>query len=223
MRLIILLTLLLLSALSISATNVEVELKRGNHSQDSIRSALVRSQKIVDKLVLADKVQQTNVLHVIANRYLELFMIHAEYDARNERIKALGLAEQAEKEELERSYYEYNSFLYRSRFGYIAWLSFYLNEEQIETVKNEMTENMLLLRYAAFMEMLPQLTNAEKQRVHAWLVEAREFSMDFIARRKMQQMFTKYRGRINNYLSACGYEIGNASAEQKARQLREIN
>lgn len=215
------LIIFLLSAFSLFATNIEVELKKGSYSEDSVKLALERSQKIVDKLALSDKDKQANVLHIIANRYLELYQIHDEYDARNEKIEALGLEEEVKKDELERSYYEYNSALYRSRFGYIAWLSFYLSKEQVVTVKNEMTDNLLLQRYDAFVDMLPEMTDDQKNRVYAWLIEAREFSMDFITKRKMNQMFTKYRGRINNYLSACGHDIGKASAEQKERQLRD--
>jgi len=206
---------------TLSATNVMVELKRGSHSADSIEYALNKAQGIVDKLSLSDDNQKTNVLHVIANRYLELYTIHTEYDARNARIETLGLEVKAKEEELERSYYQYNSALYRSRFSYNAWLSFFLNEEQVENVKNEMTENMFVLRYNAFLEMLPEMTDAERKRVHGWLIEAREFAMDFITLRKMQQMFTKYRGRINNYLAACGHDLGKASSEQIARQIRE--
>ena len=212
---------LLASFITLFATNVEVELKPGKHPESSVKRALDKAQGIVDKLALCDEIQKTNVLHIIANRYLELYTIHDEYDARNERIETLGLETKMKEEELERSYYQYNSGLYRSRFGYIAWLSFFLNEEQVETVKNEMTENMLKLRYNAFLDMLPEMTDAEKKRVYNWLVEAREFAMDFITSRKMQQMFTKYRGRINNYLNACGHDLGKASSEQITRQIRE--
>ena len=70
-----------------------------------------------------------------------------------------------------------------------------------------MTHNMLIDRYNAFMTMVPHMAKEDQIRVHNWLIEAREFSMDFETPRKMRQMFTKYRGRINNYLSKRGYTL----------------
>jgi len=42
--------------------------------------------------------------------------------------------------------------------------------------------------------------------------------MDFLDDRKMRQMFTKYRGRINNYLAKRGYDLRKATEEQEARK-----
>ena len=206
---------------SLHAAGIEVNLNEKNQSVESINKAVAKAQKIVEALELTDEVQKANVQNVIANRYLELYKIHADYEARDENIKTMDL-EEKEPDALEHSYYECNSFLYRSRFGYITWLSFYLTGDQIEIVKNEMTDNRLKVRYDAFVDMLPQMTEAQKHRVYSWLVEAREFSMDFITSRKMNQMFTKYRGRINNYLAReCGYDIAKASREQEERLLKQ--
>lgn len=220
MKKLTLLSIMFLSSLvTLHATDVEVKLNEKNQSAESIDKAVAKAREIVKALGLTDENKKANVQNVIANRYLELDKIHAEYEERDENIKTMDL-EEKEPDILEQSYYEYNSALYRSRFGYITWLSFYLNKDQIDIVKNKMTGNMLKARYDAFVDMLPQMTDDQKNRVYAWLVEAREFSMDFINERKMRQMFTKYRGRINNYLAReCGYDIAKASREQEARIL----
>ena len=140
------------------------------------------------------------------------------YDNRNDSIRALKLPKQKEANAFERSYYNYNNDLYRTRFDFIAWLNFYLTDAQVETVKNLMTNNYLFVRYNDFIDLLPSLTEAERERVYHWLVEAREFSMDFLDDRKMRQMFTKYRGRINNYLAKRGYDLRKATEEQEARK-----
>ena len=70
-----------------------------------------------------------------------------------------------------------------------------------------MTYHMLQERFDGFLTMLPDMAKEDQIRVYNWLVEAREYSMDFETPRKMRQMFTKYRGRINNYLSKRGYQL----------------
>lgn len=200
----------------------ELKLNTRNLPTEAVAEAQQKTSKILDKLSLANDSIRENIHLVIANRYLELREIHQKYDERNKVIEADARLSKEEKEaELERSYYQYNSDLYRSRFGYIAWLSFYLDDEQVEKVKDAMTYNMFHVRYNDFLDLLPNLTEAEKNRVHHWLVEAREFSMDFETPRKMRQMFTKYRGRINNYLAARGYNLRKATEEQQARRMKK--
>ena len=43
--------------------------------------------------------------------------------------------------------------------------------------------------------------------VMVWLVEARELAIDAESSNKKHDTFNKYKGRINNYLSARGYNI----------------
>lgn len=199
----------------------DIKLNTRKLSSEAVTEAQQKASKVMDKLSLTNDSIRKNIQLVITNRYLELREIHQKYDERNKVIEAANLTKEEKDAELERSYYQYNSDLYRSRFGYIAWLSFYLNDEQVETVKNAMTYNIFHIRYNDFLDLLPNLTEAEKNRVHHWLVEAREFSMDFETPRKMRQMFTKYRGRINNYLAARGYDLRKATEEQQARKLKK--
>lgn len=218
-RLISLLFLFTISTLNYAA---DIKLNTRNLPAEAVSEAQRKTDKIMDKLALTNDSIRENIQLVIINRYLELREIHLKYDERNKAIEENTLLSQEEKPiELERSYYQYNSDLYRSRFGFVAWLSFYLSEKQVEMVKDAMTYHMLHVRYNDFLDLLPDLTEAEKNRVHHWLVEAREFSMDFETPRKMRQMFTKYRGRINNYLAARGYDLRKATEEQKVRQMKK--
>lgn len=213
------LSILLLFSTAVFATDIELNTR--NLSQDAVVEAQQKAAKIMDKLSLDNDSIRENIQIVVTNRYLELREIHQNYDERNKKIEGSGLSKKEKDMELERSYYQYNSDLYRSRFGYVAWLSFYLNDRQVETVKDAMTYNLYHVRYNDFMDLLPNLTEAEKKRVHHWLIEAREFSMDFETPRKMRQMFTKYRGRINNYLSAQGYDLRKATEAQAARKMKK--
>lgn len=213
-------SLFILFLFSVNISAADIKLNTRNLPSDAVSEAKQRAAKVLAKLSLTNDSIRENVQIVVTNRYLELREIHHRYEERNKVIEATDLSKEKKAEELERSYYQYNSDLYRSRFGYIAWLSFYLNDEQVETVKDAMTYNLFHVRYNDFLDLLPNLTKAEKNRVYNWLIEAREFSMDFETPRKMRQMFTKYRGRINNYLAGRGYDLRKATEEQKARQMK---
>lgn len=218
MNRIIFLFILFLFSVTISAADIKLNTR--NLPTEAVSEAKQRAAKVLAKLSLTNDSIRENIQIVVTNRYLELREIHHRYEERNKEIEATDLSKEKKAEELERSYYQYNSDLYRSRFGYIAWLSFYLDDEQVETVKDAMTYNLFHVRYNDFLDLLPNLTKAEKNRVYNWLIEAREFSMDFETPRKMRQMFTKYRGRINNYLSSRGYDLRKATEDQKARQMK---
>lgn len=213
-------SLFILFLFSVTISAADIKLNTRNLPSDAVSEAKQRAAKVLAKLSLTNDSIRENIQIVVTNRYLELREIHHRYEERNKVIEATDLSNEKKAEELERSYYQYNSDLYRSRFGYIAWLSFYLNDEQVETVKDAMTYNLFHVRYNDFLDLLPNLTKAEKNRVYNWLIEAREFSMDFETPRKMRQMFTKYRGRINNYLASRGYDLRKATEEQKARQMK---
>lgn len=213
-------SLLILFVFSVAVSASDSKLNTRNLPADAVTEAQQNAAKVLDKLSLTNDSIRKNIQTVIANRYLELREIHHNYDERNKVIEATSLSKEKKAEELERSYYQYNSDLYRSRFDYVAWLHFYLNQEQVETVKDAMTYNLFHVRYNDFLDLLPNLKETEKNRVYHWLIEAREFSMDFETARKMRQMFTKYRGRINNYLASRGYDLRKATEEQKARQLK---
>ena len=214
-------SLLVLFLFSVAVSATDIKLNTRNLPANAVTEAQQKTSKIMEKLSLTNDSIRENIKIVITNRYLELREIHQRYDERNKVIEAKRLSKEVEAEELERSYYQYNSDLYRSRFDYIAWLSFYLNDQQVETVVDAMTYNLFHVRYNDFLDLFPNLTEAEKKRVYHWLIEAREFSMDFETPRKMRQMFTKYRGRINNYLSSRGYDLRKATEEQEARRLKK--
>ncbi|HJF05381.1 MAG TPA: DUF3826 domain-containing protein [Bacteroides thetaiotaomicron] len=214
MKKIVLMSLLLLSGwISAGA----VDLNKENRDPKYVESIVNRSQKIVDKLGLTDAKVAEDVCNVIANRYFELNDIYEIRDAKVKAVKESGLTGDAKNEALKAAENEKDAALYRSHFAFPASLALFLNEEQIEAVKDGMTYGVVKVTYEATLDMIPSLKEEEKVQIYAWLVEAREFAMDAENSNKKHAAFGKYKGRINNYLAKRGYNLTKEREEWAKR------
>lgn len=194
-----------------------VDLNKENCDPKYVESIVNRSQKIVDKLGLTDAKVAEDVCNVIANRYFELNDIYEIRDAKVKAVKESGLTGDAKNEALKAAENEKDAALYRSHFAFPASLSLFLNEEQIEAVKDGMTYGVVKVTYEATLDMIPSLKEEEKVQIYAWLVEAREFAMDAENSNKKHAAFGKYKGRINNYLAKRGYNLTKEREEWAKR------
>ena len=214
MKKIVLMSLLLLCGwISAGA----VDLNKENRDPKYVESIVNRSQKIVDKLGLTDVKVAEDVCNIIANRYFELNDIYEIRDAKVKTVKESGLTGDAKNEALKAAENEKDAALYRSPFAFPASLSLFLNEEQIEAVKDGMTYGVVKVTYEATLDMIPSLKEEEKVQIYAWLVEAREFAMDAENSNKKHAAFGKYKGRINNYLAKRGYNLTKEREEWAKR------
>lgn len=184
-----------------------IDLDKENRDPKYVESIIGRSQKIVDKLELKDTKVAEEVRNVIANRYFKLNDIYEVRDAKVKKIKESGLTGEAKNEALKAAEDEKDAALYRSHFAFPADLSLFLNESQIETVKDGMTYGVVKVTYDSHLDMIPSLKEEEKTQIYAWLVEAREFALDAENSDKKHAAFGKYKGRINNYLAKRGYDL----------------
>ena len=175
----------------------QVALDSTGRAFDYVETILKRSQKVTDELSITYTVEGRNVLNIVANRYFRLNDIYAERDSLIAKSKSNRQIAEAQAD----------SKLYRSHFGFEADLSKYLPPSQIETVKDVMTFNVVKVTYDAQLDMIPTLNEEEKQQILAWLKEARELAIDAESSKKKHEVFGKYKGRINNYLSARGYDL----------------
>ncbi len=194
-----------------------VDLNKENRDPKYVESIVNRSQKIVDKLGLTDAKVAEDVCNVIANRYFELNDIYEIRDAKVKAVKESGLTGDAKNEALKAAENEKDAALYRSHFAFPASLSLFLNEEQIEAVKDGMTYGVVKVTYEATLDMILSLKEEEKVQIYAWLVEAREFAMDAENSNKKHAAFGKYKGRINNYLAKRGYNLTKEREEWAKR------
>lgn len=214
MKKIVLMSLLLLCGwISAGA----VDLNKENRDPKYVESIVNRSQKIVDKLGLTDVKAAEDVCNIIANRYFELNDIYEIRDAKVKNVKESGLTGDAKNAALKAAENEKDAALYRSHFAFPASLSLFLNEEQIEAVKDGMTYGVVKVTYEATLDMIPSLKEEEKVQIYAWLVEAREFAMDAENSNKKHAAFGKYKGRINNYLAKRGYNLTKEREEWAKR------
>lgn len=188
--------------LSLTTANAQaVALNSDGLDTAYVESIVKRSQKIVDGLQLTDQEKARTVRNIIANRYFLLNDIHAKYD------KSQQDALQAE--------------LYKHHFELASALALYLTDEQVDAVKDGMTFGRLKRDYQATQDMIPTLSDFEKQQILIWLKEAREYAMDAADSKGKHYWFDKYRGRTNNWLSARGYDLKKERDEWMKRLEKE--
>jgi len=84
-----------------------------------------------------------------------------------------------------------------------------------------MTYGVVPNTYKRYLELLPSLTDEQKRTILANLLEAREYAMDAGSSEEKHALFGKYKGKINNFLSAAGYDLKQAEKELAARRQCE--
>lgn len=173
-----------------------VKLNSDGLDEKYVETILGRSQKAVDALNLKDEVDRKNVLNIISNRYFELNKIYEDRDS---------LKKDKSKRELAEALC--NAQLYKTHEDFLSKLAMHITPEQITTVKDVMTFNSVKVQCDALYDMIPTLTEQEKQQVRVWYEEAREYAIDAESSKKKHEWFGKYKGRINNWLSSRGYDL----------------
>ena len=177
-----------------------------------------RSIKIVNTLGIKDSVVYNKVMAVLVNQYRALNTIQEtnskqvagikQDTAAGKEIIASRLKEQEEK--------RYNQTLQLHQ-QFIVGLQALISAEQLEQVKDGLTYSVFPKTYNAYLDMIPSLTAEQKLKIYDWLKEARELAMDGENSDKKHAVFGKYKGKINNYLSAQGYNVKKEGEEWAKR------
>jgi hypothetical protein len=178
-----------------------------------------RAAKIVATLGIADSVKANEVRDIIANQYRSLNVIYTERDGKKKDVKASATdSKEALEAKLKGIEEETTAKLDKLHKEYLKQLSKKLTAEKVVKVKDGMTYGVLPITYKAYQDMLPDLTEQQKAQIMAWLVEAREHAMDAESSEKKHAWFGKYKGRINNYLSAAGIDMKKAGEDWQKRR-----
>lgn len=202
--------------MALYTTNVNaVELNTNGRDPNYVETIMQRSKKVTDALNISGTEKGEQVLNIVANRYFKLNDIYAERDS----LKAVAKTMTGEEKKRKMEYAEMlkDQKLYKSHFGFIADLSVYLTDAEVETVKDVLTYNVVNVTYKAQCDMIPTLKEEEKVQILAWLKEGREYAIDAESSKKKHEAFGKYKGRINNWLSKRGYNLTKEREEWAKR------
>jgi hypothetical protein len=159
-----------------------------------------RASKIAANLGLGNEGKQARVGTIVASFYADL-----------DELQSAGKADESVSKPADER-------LAKPRQDFFGKLSDELNAEEIEKVKNGLTYNVLPITYGVYQEMLPNLTNEQKQQILAWLTEARDLAVTAGSSDKKHECFRKYKGRINNYLSKQGIDMKKAQQDLAERR-----
>ncbi|MBU6262788.1 MAG: DUF3826 domain-containing protein [Bacteroidetes bacterium] len=185
-------------------------------SQDEaayLQTITLRANKIVQALSVTDSTLFYQVQNMVANQYAAIKNVHDNFNkkAKEETANATSI----EAERMAALKVQHNLF--------IASLSSVLSVQQIDVIKDGMTYGVLPKTFKGYEEMILTLTPAQKNQIYAYLIEAREFAMDAESSEKKHAWFGKFKGKINNYLSAEGYDMKKEGIAWKERIAAQQN
>jgi hypothetical protein len=181
-----------------------------------------RTAKIVNTLGIADSGEFNKVSGIVAEQYFSLNNIQEQNKQAVADLKKQSLPAEELTAALNKEAEKKMSTVKQLHADFIAQLEKSLSGEQLEKIKDGMTYRILPITYGAYLDMLPDLTKEQKDKIYSWLKEARELAMDAESSDKKHEVFGKYKGKINNYLSAAGYDMKKeGEAWQKRIKERE--
>lgn len=177
-----------------------------------------RSEKIVSALGIASPETAIKVRDIIVQQYRKLNDIYTERDIKIKTAKVLKATNKPlSEEQIKNAENEVLARLYILHSEYISKLLMYLNPEQLDQVKDGMTYGVLQITYKGYCDMILGLNDEQKLQIKVWLTEAREHAMDAGSSDEKHAWFGKYKGRINNYLSAAGYDMKKEGEDWQKR------
>jgi hypothetical protein len=183
-----------------------------------------RAAKIVAELKLSDSEKENAVTNIIAQQYRDLSQIQDERDLKIDEVKSGTLSKEKKNKKIDKLKNKADKSIVKLHKSYLKKLGSQLNDEKITAVKDGMTYGVVEITYTGYQDMLPKLTPAQKKYIYDNLVKARELAMDGGTSKEKHAWFGKYKGRINNYLSAQGYDLNKESTDwHKRLEEREKN
>lgn len=213
-----LLGFILVITISLPCFSQQEQTPVGDKEAAYTRTINSRAEKIVASLGISDNGKASRVSHIIADHYRNLNNVYTERDEKVKAIKSKADTKELTAEEIKKQQDLCDTKIAVIHTNFIKALSSELSPEQIVKVKDGLTYNVLNVTYNAFVDMIPTLTNEQKQQIMTWLVEAREHAMDAESSEKKHGWFGKYKGRINNYLAAQGYDLKKEGEEWEKRR-----
>lgn len=179
---------------------------------------------VLAKLKLADVAKAARVHDILAAQFAALKTWHAANDAQ---IKPLW--DDFNKARAAKNVTNANAALDKIAGVYatfkphhekfVADLSAVLTPDQVETVKDALTVNKVKVTYNVYLQIFPNLTQAQKAVLLQDLKAAREEAIDCESMKEKSAFFKKYKIIIeDDYLTAQGYDPKQARKDFAAKQ-----
>ena len=214
--------IIFLLAIAVTAVNAQNPKKLTEEQRNHLNVVTGRADKIVDNLDIADVAKAERVRDYIAWQYFNLSQIHDSRDAAVKSLRDNGkLSQTARDKRIDQTKAKADKEVSALHKRYIKQLESELTSEQVDKVKDGMTYGVVPITYAGYLDMLPELTDEEKAYIWDQLIEAREHAMNGGSSREKHGWFGRYKGRINNYLAARGYDLKKASEAREARMRQQ--
>lgn len=188
-----------------------VSLKAQEYDPEYVKVTNERAAKIVKGMDIVTVAKQEKVTQLIAEQYRSLSSIQDGRDAAIEQLKEDGLPDDKVAKKTEKLKNKASNAIGKLHKNYVKKLKRELTDEQIVQVKDGMTYGVVPITYTGYLDMLSTLTDVQKKTIYDHLVEAREHAMDAGSSDEKHAWFGEYKGRINNYLSAEGYDLSKES------------
>lgn len=179
---------------------------------DYERVIAARADKVVASLDPVSMEARDRVRDGLLKFFRSVNAWHDQHAARRRELRSMD--DGAAREELT----QLEDDLRAIRRQLIDGLSEDLSPEQIETVKDGLTYNVLHVTERAYHDMIERLTPEQKAMIHDHLVEARELAISEGSSEAKHAVFGKFKGRINNELSRQGYDLKQEERGWQARR-----
>ncbi|SEN63872.1 Protein of unknown function [Mucilaginibacter gossypiicola] len=177
-----------------------------------------RSNKIVTGAGITDSVKFKKVRDIVVAQYNDLNTV---YDARKTKVNDIKTQMADDKAGANAKIALVDSDVVKQvkvlHASYIKKLNKELSADEVDKIKDGMTYRIYPITYTAYQDEIPNLTDEQKGKIKGWLLEARENAIDAESSEKKHAWFGKFKGRINNYLSAQGYDMKKEGEEWQKR------
>ncbi|WP_121811202.1 DUF3826 domain-containing protein [Mucilaginibacter kameinonensis] len=177
-----------------------------------------RSNKIVTGAGITDSVKFKKVRDIVVAQYNDLNTV---YEARKTKVNDIKAQMPDDKNGANAKIALIDTDVVKQvkvlHTAYIKKLNKELSADEVDKIKDGMTYRIYPITYTAYQDEIPNLTEEQKSKIKGWLLEARENAIDAESSEKKHAWFGKFKGRINNYLSAQGYDMKKEGEEWQKR------
>ena len=163
-----------------------------------------RAVKVIGGLHLPEAEKIEAAVQILLEHYAALQEIHADREARAKASRSPS-DKQPAPDALAAVESESTDRLRQRHAAFLSKMSGVLSGEQIESLKDEMTERLMTGRLKRYEALAPEMTEAQRAHVRSLLVEWREGAMDIVDLKAQDRTIGKVEGKINNYLIAEGH------------------